>query len=259
MFFDTQNSSKKLVHLLLTEKKWTTPYVRISKMEREVWLVIAQNSPLWLSKLAKIFEDADKWSRGGVGKALERLCQKNLIEEVRTNQTPSGLKQVWYDVTLFGIVAALTQEDTWKHIDKIAAQKASKLPLVFGKWNYFIEKGVRETLVKALSWAVDDPMVTFYAGTWTKSSDKEISLRDRLTERVLFFSMDLTSGWSLDYQAPFTLKSIIIPAEDWIPVLTGDNDLRNYLNNSLERFSEKYRQNLFDIELLKALIGKPQS
>ncbi|MGA3110957.1 MAG: hypothetical protein ABSE15_02875 [Candidatus Bathyarchaeia archaeon] len=243
----------------MTEKKWTTPYARISKMERDVWLEIAQNSPIWLSKLAKIFEDKGKWSRGGVEKALERLCEKKLIEEVHAEQTPSGLKQVWYDATLFGIVAALTQEDTWEHIDKIAEKKASKLPLVFGKWNYFIDKDVRETLVKALIWALDDPMVTFYAGTWTKSSDSEISLRDRLTERVLFFSMDLTSGWSLDYQVPFTLKSIMILAEDWIPVLKGDEDLRKYLDKSLERFAEKYQENLNDIKLLEDLIAKPDA
>ena len=79
------------------------------------------------SKIAKIFEDVTNGHEVELEKALERLCEKNLIEEVRTDPRPSALKQKWYDVTLFGIVATLTQEDTWEYIDKIAEQKAGKL------------------------------------------------------------------------------------------------------------------------------------
>jgi hypothetical protein len=247
-------------------KKWTPPYVKMSKAEKDVWMEIARHDPLWLSELARrmekqqsVFRGGKKkgWSRGGVEQALHRLLkEKNLIEVVRTEVDESGVRQAWYDVTMRGLVAALTYEDTWDHIDEIAKHKADKLPLVFGKWDYFAKKGAKEQLTAALSWAVDDPLVAFYVGAWNELPDSKQALRDRLTERVLFFSMDVTSGWSLDYQLPYSRKSVILGAKEWVEILMGDPDLKEYMNRNLERFTERFERYLEDIRLLKMLVAE---
>lgn len=226
---------------------------------------IARNDPLWLSEVARRMEkrspmprkgEEKGWSRGAVEQALHRLKKKNLIEVVRTEGTPSGVTQSWYDVTLRGLVVALSNEDTWNHIDEIAKHKTDKLPLVFGKWDYFAKKGAKEQLIAALCWAVDDPLVGFYVGVWNQLPDYKQALGDRLTERVLFFSMDVTSGWSLDYQLPYSRKSVILGAKEWVGVLMGDPDLKEYMNRNLERFTERFQRYLEDIRLLKMLVDK---
>jgi hypothetical protein len=199
------------------------------------------------------------FSREGVEKALHRLQKKNLLEVVKTEKLLSGVKQTWYDLTLRGLVVALTFQDMWDHIDEIAKHKADKLPLVLGKWDYFAKKGAKKQLIAALSWAVDDPLVAFYVGTWIELPDSKQALKDRLTERVLFFSMDLTSGWSLDYQLPYSIKSLsILGAKEWIEILIGDPDLKEYLKKNLERFAERFARYLEDIKLLTLLVAKAE-
>lgn len=239
-------------------------YVKITRVEKRILEEIARNDPLWLSELVKKLK---KWrwtrrveekarSRGGVQKALHRLHKKKLLEVVREEKLPSGVKQAWYDLTLRGLVVALTYEDMRDYIDEIAKHKADKLPLVLGKWDYFTKKGAREQLTAALCWALDDPLVAFYVGTWNELPDSTQALKDRLTERVLFFSMDLTSGWSLDYQLPFGRKSVFMGADEWVRILLGDPDLKEYLKRNLEHFTERFERYLEDIKLLKMLVAK---
>jgi DNA-binding PadR family transcriptional regulator len=239
-------------------------YVKVTKVEKRILEEIARNDPLWLSELVRKVKK-QRWTRGieekvfspeGVEKALRRLQKKNLLEVVRTKKLPSGVEQAWYDLTLCGLVEVLTYEDMWDHIDDIAKHKADKLPLVFGKWDYFAKKGAKEQLIAALCWAVDDPLVGFYVGVWNQLPNYKQTLRDRLTERVLFFSMDETSGWSLDYQIPYSMKSIILGAKEWVAILTGDPDLKEYMNRNLERFTERFERYLEDIKLLKMLVAE---
>jgi DNA-binding PadR family transcriptional regulator len=239
-------------------------YVKVTKVEKRILEEIARNDPLWLSELIRKVQK-QRWNRGvkekvfspeGVEKALRRLQKKNLLEVVRTKKLPSGVEQAWYDLTLRGLVEALTYVDMWDHIDDIAKHKADKLPLVFGKWDYFAKKGAKEQLIAALCWAVDDPLVGFYVGVWNQLPDYKQALGDRLTERVLFFSMDITSGWSLDYQIPYSRKSVIFGAIEWVRILMGDPDLKEYMNRNLERFTERFERYLEDIKLLKMLVAE---
>jgi hypothetical protein len=244
-------------------------YVKVTRVEKRILEEIARNDPLWPSELTRRL-GKPRWTRGvkekvfspeGVEKALRRLQKKSLLEVVRTKKLPSGVEQVWYDLTLRGLVESLTFVDIWDHIDEIAKHKADKLPLVLGKWDYFAEKGAKEQLIAALCWAVDDPLVGFYAGLWNQLPDCKQTLGDRLTERVLFFNMDITSGWSLDYQVPYSRKSIIwrsiiLSAKEWVMILMGDPDLKEYFSKNLERFTERFKRYLEDIKLLKMIVAE---
>lgn len=228
-------------------------YVKITKVEKHILTEIARNDPLWLSELARRLE----WSRGAIEKALPRLEKKNLLEAVKIVELPSGVKQVWYDLTMRGLVVILTYENLWIYIDEIAEKKASKLPLVFGKWNYFCEKGVKEHLIAALRWAISEPYTGFYVARWKKESPEiEQVLRNHLTDRVLFFNMDLTSGWSLEYQFPLDIGWIAMGADEWVEILIGDPDLKKYMNENLDHFRERFERYLEDIKLLKMLIAR---
>jgi hypothetical protein len=101
-----------------------------------------------------------------------------------------------------------------------------------------------------------DPLVGFYVGVWNQLPNYKQTLRDRLTERVLFFSMDVTSGWSLDYQLPFGRKSVFMGADEWVRILLGDPDLKKYLKRNLEHFTERFERYLEDIKLLKMLVAE---
>lgn len=261
-------------------------YVKTTKVEKCVLEEIARSGPLYQTELSKRIGKKhqaikDKgFSRRGVEVRLHKLQrEKSLLKVVKEVRLPNGSTQTWYDLTMRGLVIVLGYGDAWNNIDGIAEHQADKLPLVFGKWNYFAKKGAKEQLIAALSRAVNDPIVAFYVGTWKQplSDAKELfrdhardsglhvddslfekqwfdveedAVRNRLTERALFSTIDLTSGWSLDYQLPFSLKTIM-PAEDWVCIMIGDPDLKEYLDSSLKRFTERFEEHLFDIKLIR--------
>jgi len=242
-------------------------YVKVTKVEKCILEEIARDDPLWQSELIRRLKKP-RWTHGvkekvpspeGVEKALHRLLKKDLLEAVKTEKLPSGVEQVWYDLTLRGLVEVLTFVDMWDHIDDIAKHKAEKLPLVFGKWDYFAKRTAKKQVIAALCWAVDEPHVGFIVGVWNQLPNYKQALKDRLTERVLFFSMDVTSGWSLDYQIPYSMKSVILDAREWVSILMGDPDLKEYMNRNLERFTEKFERYLEDIRLLRMLVAEAKA
>jgi hypothetical protein len=45
-------------------------------------------------------------------------------------------------------------------------------------------------------------------------------------------------------------------AEEWVRILIGDPDLKEYVNRNLQLFTERFERYLEDIRLLKMLVAK---
>lgn len=48
----------------------------------------------------------------------------------------------------------------------------------------------------------------------------------------------------------------VMGAEEWVRILIGDPDLKEYVNRNLQLFTERFERYLEDIRLLKMLVAK---
>jgi hypothetical protein len=71
-------------------------------------------------------------SSGAVHPPLEQLKKSKLIKPLQ-----SGNEET-YDLTLSGLLIALSFKPLWSHIDKVIQYHAKKLPLLLGKWDWFV-------------------------------------------------------------------------------------------------------------------------
>ena len=95
-------------------------------------------------------------SSSTVWQGLKKLENMNLIEQKGSGEEPSG-KESWrgrrkkyYGLTLFGLLLAFLYGSLEKYIEGIADRFKDDLPLVFGKWKYFIKQRARDIIKKHL-------------------------------------------------------------------------------------------------------------
>jgi len=87
---------------------------------------------------------------------LKTLKNLKLIRLVRTepSEKKGKEKNVW-QLTLRGLLISLTSNQrVWQQIDVVANAHKDKL-LIFKKWAYFTEKGLREEIIKSLKKSVE--------------------------------------------------------------------------------------------------------
>ena len=86
---------------------------------------------------------------------LHDLTENGLIRLSRTEESKKGGKnRNIFTLTRRGLHLALTGEKVWENIDGVARNYADELPLIFGKWDFFIKKGLRDTIIARLQAAI---------------------------------------------------------------------------------------------------------
>jgi len=86
---------------------------------------------------------------------LRDLEKQGLVKVDRTVASKKkGKDKKIYRLTLTGLVSALSHKDAWEHIDTIA-EKHPDLLLTFKKWKFFVDRGLRDDLVRDLRKALD--------------------------------------------------------------------------------------------------------
>jgi len=86
---------------------------------------------------------------------LKPLEKQGYIRVARTEPSEKGGKdKKFYEITFLGLVNVLAkQENIYKDIDKVAQTHSDFLPLVFGKWKFFEESGLKKTIVEHIKLA----------------------------------------------------------------------------------------------------------
>lgn len=215
------------------------PDIRVTEIEKNILAAIAGKG---LRTYSDLYKRDKAGSRGAVQKALKRLLNKKLIEIKKSKKLPSGVEQKWYDLNMSGLVIALyAKRDLWEHIDEIAEKQKDKLPLVFGKWKFFAEKGVKSEVIEELYLFIFEKI--FLAPPFMERALMELgSIREDvdaffmefLTEYVLFHGYNTHS-------LPDTYHE---EEKEWVKVLMCDADLKSYLSKQLIELEKTYEKRL---------------
>lgn len=83
---------------------------------------------------------------------IRKLLKRGYICVAETKKTARNpwIPVEYYDLTFFGFVTCLLDKKSWKFIDEIANQQAEVLPLIFGKWSFFEEQGIKSDIFRRL-------------------------------------------------------------------------------------------------------------
>jgi hypothetical protein len=96
-------------------------------------------------------------SQGAVHPAFVELRECKLIkfyEKVRDAER--------YDLTLSGLLVALSFQPLWDHINIIIRHHAEKLPLLLGKWSLFIDTKIVDIVIEHMKKYLSYPAKTVH-------------------------------------------------------------------------------------------------
>lgn len=86
---------------------------------------------------------------------LQDLREQGFVRLCRTEESRKGGKdRNIFTLTDLGLLYALGYSDIWAEIDKVAKNYADLLPLIFGKWDFYLKKGLRNEIIVRLQAAV---------------------------------------------------------------------------------------------------------
>lgn len=119
------------------------------KLEKKILLYLARKP----NKLIQPLSTEINHDYKSVHKAVKSLHRKELLTHV-PGESERGVPYNAYRLSKTGAILVLLDEEVWRDIDTVARNYPNELPLIFGKWDFFIEKGVRNTIVARLQAAV---------------------------------------------------------------------------------------------------------
>jgi hypothetical protein len=246
---------------------------RKDKIENGILAVIALKGPKCYDDLCynppraygsqrKLKEREELGSNGAVHPAFKRLEKYKLI---KFHEKIGDAEK--YDLTLPGLLVALSLEHLLDHIDKVSEHHAHKLPLILGKWNLFVDvkahdivkKRMKEYLSRTPEIVHVSPYHLLIYGLEKKEKEEreffmqklinekfERHLQEDINRAILF---PWIFGIVYDFYVPdveIPVDKEVIPKtkvtddiEKWISILLLDDELKSYLISELNHL-EKY-------------------
>ena len=91
-----------------------------------------------------------------IHRIIKKLLKEKYIYVTKTEEAARNpwIKVEYYDLTFSGLMLCLLDKRSYQFIDEIAKQQDEEFPLLFGKWSYFEEKGIKKEVVDRLTGAV---------------------------------------------------------------------------------------------------------
>ena len=213
--------------------------------KKRILSILARKGASWPYDLWKKEKVA---TRKAVKKALKDLESEKLIEVAATENR--GTIKTIYKLTMFGLFAGFFIEETWKHIDEVAKKQADRLPLIFGKWDYFKSKKVLERIVESMrnhffshtsEIIIYHPPPFNYLTIKPLMEDYESHMQEDLTRQVLF---------PASTPHPEHDRHVV----GWARVLIGDDELKHFLKEELNDREKKCHDALTRVKLWKDYI-----
>ena len=201
-----------------------------------------------LSEGPKTFYDLTKRekiaSNSTVLNALRELVR---IHEVKEEQAGSRGRKP-YSLTHEGLILVLYTPKGWEQLDTIAEGQSELLPLIFGKWHFYEENGLKEEISIRLKLAV------LQIRDWTRNIRREFSIMGEivgiddsevskiLRERVVQMTNDLGKLWHNKITERTFFPGTIYPWEDenvpnqmdFLTKIHGDPELSAFVTKYFE-------------------------
>jgi len=92
---------------------------------------------------------------------IKDLKEIGHIRVVKTEKSRVGLPVEFYDVTFLGLAAIFQGNKKKIDMRHIAAKYKSFLPLVFGKWDHFVNLGAEEAAIELLKASLQNPIRSY--------------------------------------------------------------------------------------------------
>lgn len=195
---------------------------------------------------------------------LQTLEKNGLIELSRTEPAQKGGKdRKVYTLTMGGVVCILGYEHTYDYIGQVAANYRSAFPLIFGKWQFFIENDCVDIAIERLK---DTIYLTYkYVGVSLPRllSQEYLGRLERIKpefERKVGFTPtdvvdDITKHFLLfPLVTSFSYPLVIFPADlkgpfhpigkKWMSMLHKEEQLREYVHDKLVRAHKEKKRAL---------------
>lgn len=211
----------------------------------------------------KLKERDELGSRGAVHPAFKQLEKCKLIKL----HEKIGSKKL-YDLTLSGLLVALSLEPLLDHIDKVVEHHAHKLPLILGKWNLFVDvkadgvvkKRMKEYLSHPPEIVHISPYHLLIYGLEKKEKEKRESFMQKLINGKFEHRLQedinraILFPWIFGIVYDFYVPNVEIPVDEkvrpetkvkddiekWISILLLDpkSELKSYLINELDHLEK---------------------
>ena len=187
------------------------------------------------------------------------------IEDTKPGARNKKIDVEYYSLTFDGLMLALALQESLDVIDKIAETQKGILPLIFGKWRFFEQNGVKPLIVERLQEVARDERSMFFALTRPEEKynpiavegifrNKKLQLEKisgtinevaavinqvRIAKNVLFFSL-FSSNPLLTGEAK----------DQWelLSVLKKDKELKTFVKEQYEQIRDQYKSHLTNIE-----------
>jgi hypothetical protein len=197
-------------------------------------------------------------SYSNVFQTIPKLLAENLIrvsKKLPGDKNPK-LQVEYYELTYSGLLAALETTQSWKHISTIANNYKEMEPLLFGKWNFFEKKGIRDLIIQRMQAAIMAFSLTL-GKTWVKLQrgpsegaikilvdvkGKESAERSlwrykqvvgNLTDSVLGFNVYL-------HPKNEEQQAMVEEEKRILRILSEDQDIKEYLRKQIKFWKETY-------------------
>jgi len=193
--------------------------------------------------------------RETVLKSLKLLCTARFVKVDRKEKLGTGLVKKNYSVTPAGIVALLQGNPDHISISKQDAREIAKnhtqfLPLIFGKWGYFHEKGVEDLAYKFLMIAVEnaEDEVERLASVARSEKLEGTLATDESVHRHDIYEVMLVRACIYENEG----------RDKWLEVIRGSNDLVTMAEKEVQRLRIQDEEGVkFWIAVLDELRGNP--
>lgn len=266
---------KKVGISALVSKKFT-PLSREEKtllMDLLCLLILAKDGPDWCYNIYKKLKKIElpralnrkkkkpfKLWLSTVGRALDRLESQKLIKkEEKIRKLEKGHPKRIYHLNFHGLLYLLEfYKESWAHIDDIAIKHLDKLPLIFGEWEYFGEKGVKGKVIEAMKNFCITYVPYKFAGRGRLERTDEPLLIELMTHSTLYFDLGFITRPPLN-KASEQIRHRIFEREkkkalEWVKIWFGNQKLKLYLNEELDKYERGHEEGLRNIKILREYI-----
>jgi len=188
-------------------------------------------------------------------KTILNLVGKNILSEAGFQTVEhTGLRTQTYDLTLEGVIFVLKQEfsgkwEKWNHslIEKIIRKYERLLPLVFGKWSRFHERGVERMALLRLKVIVD-----------TQRSDRNSFRKGVGWYRWLEMPEQITRFfyfWRI-YPTSFVTWPSEKDQKNWVKMWKQDKNIRSYVVEAIEEELRGFRKAIISGENILSFLQR---
>lgn len=170
-------------------------------------------------------------------KSLKEMEKRSWLKSEIIGKTYAGIDKKEYSLTISGLIQFLGRSHR-EYLEDTISHCSHFMPLVLGKWDYFIEYDVEDQAYNRLDyacWIYLGHWMPFSITPWKTPGSKEITKRGRIENIVDTIALYFYDPWYLyDRFKPFSDSEIPDKQRKWIEACIKDHEIKKFMIEELE-------------------------